>query len=229
MKLLLYLACLIMVFGCSDTKKTILLPKIQDAFVNDLTDVSPAYIIYDITKKDSLELNRNNLISTTNWLVNVDKRHKLNKAIPTIVLLQNKKRDAKMHKNEAARNYFSCNDISKQTLGFIDFTEVYYKFEPINSYIKKLGINDSVNEKVVIEFNPENEINIYYPSQHQLRYKGSLSEILEKEVFKNTKSDMIYLAFNGNLSFQEYITAKRKIEVFSENKVNIANTEYIIN
>lgn len=229
MKLLLYIACLIMVFGCSDTKKTILLPKIQDAFVNDLTDVSPAYIIYDITKKDSLELNRNNLISTTNWLVNVDKRHKLNKAIPSIVLLQNKKRDAKMHKNEAARNYFSCNDISKQTLGFIDFTEVYYKFEPINSYIKKIGINDSVNEKVVIEFNLENEINIYYPSQHQLRYKGNLSEILEKEVFKNTKSDMIYLAFNGNLSFQEYITAKRKIEVFSENKVNIANTEYIIN
>ncbi len=229
MKLLLYIACLIMVIGCSDTKKTILLPKIQDAFVNDLTDVSPAYIIYDITKKDSLELNRNNLISTTNWLVNVDKRHKLNKAIPSIVLLQNKKRDAKMHKNEAARNYFSCNDISKQTLGFIDFTEVYYKFEPTNSYIKKLGINDSVNEKVVIEFNPENEINIYYPSQHQLRYKGNLSEILEKEVFKNTKSDMIYLAFNGNLSFQEYITAKRKIEVFSENKVNIANTEYIIN
>lgn len=229
MKFTLYLAGLILVFGCADAEKTILLPKIQDAFVNELTDVSPAFIFFDTTKKDSLELNRKNLISTTNWLVNVDKRHNLNNAIPSIVLLQNKKRDAKMHKNDAARNYFSCNDISKQTLGFIDFTDVYYEFEATNSYIGNLGIKDSVHEKVVIEFNPDNVINIYYPSQHQLRFKGNLSEILEKEVFKNTQSDMIYLAFNGNLSFQEYITAKRKIEIFAKNKVSIASTEYIIN
>lgn len=229
MKSTLYIVCLIIFFGCADVEKTILLPKIQNALVNELTDVSPAYIFYDITKKDSLELNRNNLISTTNWLVNVDKRHHLNKVIPSIISLQNKKRDAKMHKNEAARNYFSCNDLSKQTLGFIDFTEVYYEFEDINNYIGNLGIKDSINEKVVIEFNPNNEINIYYPSQHQLRFKGNLSEILEKDVFNNAQSEIIYLAFNGNLSFQEYITAKRNIEIFAENRVNIANTEYIIN
>ena len=32
-----------------------------------------------------------------------------------------------MHKNENARNFYTCNDTSIKNLGFIDFTEVYYK------------------------------------------------------------------------------------------------------
>lgn len=229
MKLSLYIVCLIAILSCAEVQKTVLLPVIDNAAVNNITDMSPAYIFYNTNKKDSVELNKNNLISTTNWLVNVDKRLILNQVIPSVIKLQDKKRGTKMHDNKLARNYFSCNDLSLKTLGFIDFTEVYYQFESANHYVKTLGKNDSIHEKVVIEFNVNAEINIYFPSQHQLKFKGKLSDILEKEVFKNMQSDMIYFAFKGNLSFQEYITAKRKMEVFAENKVNIASTEYIIN
>lgn len=229
MKLSLYIVLIFSILACSNEPKVVLLPAIDNAAINEITDVSPVYIFYNTNKKDSVELNKNNLISTTNWLVNIDKRLKLNQIIPALIELQDKKRDKKMHNNTLAKNYFSCNDLSKQTLGFINFTEVHYQFESANHYVTNLGIQDTINEKVVIEFNANNDINIYYPSQHQLKFKGQLSDILEKDVFKNPQKDMIYVAFNGKLSFQQYISGKRKLEILAENEVTIATTEYIIN
>ena len=59
-------------------------------------------------------------------MVNIDKRLTLKQAIPHIKFLQDKKRNAEMHKNENAKNYYTCNDTSIKNLGFIEFTDVDY-------------------------------------------------------------------------------------------------------
>ena len=115
----------IFILSCNN-ERVLLLPEVEQAEVTEVLDVSPAYIFYDETQPDSVLLNRKNLISTTNWLVNVDKRLTLKQAIPHIKFLQDKKRDAKMHKNENAKNYFTCNDTSIGDLGFIEFTDVSF-------------------------------------------------------------------------------------------------------
>ena len=114
-------------------EKVIQLPEVQHAKISEILDVSPAYIFYNETQPDSVELNRKNLIISTNWLFNVDKRLTLEQAIPKIKFLQDKKRNAKMHKNEAAKNYYTCNDTSIKNLGFIEFTNV--------NYIEKIKFN----------------------------------------------------------------------------------------
>jgi len=48
--------------------------EVENAEITEVLDVSPAYIFYDETQPDSTLFNRKNLIGTTNWLVNVDKR-----------------------------------------------------------------------------------------------------------------------------------------------------------
>jgi hypothetical protein len=214
--------------ACSNEDKTILLPHIETAVINDIKDVSPVFIFFSPKKKDSIELNRKNLISTTNWLFNVDKRHQLQKIMPSIIQLQDKRKDAKLHKNEKARNYFSCNDLEKQTLGFIDFTEVEFTFNDRNTYIKELINKDNNIENVVMEFKPEGEINIYLPSSHKLRYTQELNNILDADVFKNETPDTIYLAFDGLLNFQEFITYQRQIEKLAENNISIAPKEFIL-
>ncbi len=98
-----YLLILFLATFSSCNKKIVLLPEIQTASITEIIDVSPAYLFYDETQPDSVELNRKNLISTTNWLVNVDKRLTLKQAIPHIKFLQEKKRNSKMHKNESAK------------------------------------------------------------------------------------------------------------------------------
>ena len=96
MKYCTFLLLFVLLFNC-ESKPIIQLPEIENAEVTEVLDTSPVYIFYDETQPDSTLLNRKNLISTTNWLVNVDKRLTLRQAIPHIKVLQDKRRNAQMY------------------------------------------------------------------------------------------------------------------------------------
>ncbi|MEM1003165.1 MAG: hypothetical protein AAGH46_11000, partial [Bacteroidota bacterium] len=121
-----FLIVLTLILTSCNNQRIIQLPEISESKITEVLDVSAAYIFYDETEKDSVLFNRKNLIGTTNWLVNVDKRLSLKQAMPHLVYLQNKRQKKGMHTNENAKNYFSCNNISKERLGFIEFTESNY-------------------------------------------------------------------------------------------------------
>ena len=169
-----------------------------------------------MTQPDSIELNRKNLIISTNWLFNVDKRLTLEQAIPKIKFLQDKKRNAKMHKNEAAKNYYTCNDTSIKNLGFIDFTDVNY-VEEINS-----------ENNYIITINSLNDIAIHHNDV-------KLSEVdidnliiqLEKNFNKNEENTVLTLQLNKQLKFQDYITVKNKLQNLNFETIVIDNNEYI--
>ncbi|WP_225034973.1 hypothetical protein [Winogradskyella sp. SM1960] len=212
----IYLLTILLLFSCNN-ERTLLLPEIENATVTEVLDVSPAYIFYDETEPDSTLLNRKNLISTTNWLVNVDKRLTLKQAIPKIIMMQEKKRNAKMHKNEDAKNYFTCNDTSIQNLGFLEFTDVYYFIEdyPVLNdanfcYVTIESLKDvhiSTSVDINFEFSKEN-------------FKSSLNEIYKE--YDNTVK--FVLIFNESMTFQDYITVKKELASFGQ---LISNKEYI--
>jgi len=199
-----------------NSEKVIQLPEIQHAKITEILDVSPAYIFYNETQPDSVELNRKNLIISTNWLFNVDKRLTLEQAIPKIKFLQDKKRNAKMHKNEAAKNYYTCNDSSIKNLGFIEFTDVNY-VEEINSENNYIITINSLNDIIV---------------QHQ---DLKLSEVnidhliiqLEKNFNKNVENTVLTLHLNKQLKFQDYITVKNRLQNLNFETIVIDNNEYI--
>ncbi len=96
------LPILLLLLICSSCikERLLYLPEIQNSKISEIADISHAYLFYDETEKDSVDLNRKNLIGTTNWLINVDKRLTLKQAIPKIIYLQNKKRNAKYVKTK---------------------------------------------------------------------------------------------------------------------------------
>ena len=63
----------LVVLSCNN-ERVLQLPEVENAEITEVLDISPAYIFYDETQPDSNLFNRKNLIGTTNWLVNVDKR-----------------------------------------------------------------------------------------------------------------------------------------------------------
>lgn len=204
---------LLLVFSCGK-EKVIQLPEIKNAKIVDIQDVSAAYIFYDETQQDSVELNRKNLIISTNWLLNVDKRLTLKQALPSILKLQNKKRNATMHKNEAAKNYFTCNDTAIKNLGFIDFTNIVYQNElDINTFLSQ---NSELSpreirfdsDRITIE---NNEFN-------------TLNKALKQ--FETTKTELV-LSFNSALNFQEYITYKAKLNNINSDYFTINTNEFI--
>lgn len=210
MNRLILILLFLIIFSCGN-EKVIQLPEINDTEITEILDVSAAYLFYDETKPDSIELNRKNLISTTNWLVNVDKRLTLEQAIPSIKFLQNKKRDAQIHKNEAARNYFTCHYKKINNLGFIDFTDVYYHQEEFQEYLK----NQSMENFTVLFFNSDRITSEYISTQ--------MKQIQEIDTL-NTK---VYLHFDKKMNFQQYISCKQQLEKIDTTQINIDYNEFI--
>ena len=213
MRILLFFL-LVVIISCS-SEKTIELPEIKQATITEVIDVSAAYLFYDETKPDSIELNRKNLISTTNWLVNVDKRLTLNQAVPKIQFIQEKKRNSS-HKNEAAKNYFTCHDLSQNNLGFIEFTDVHYNLdEKPNAEIE---IIIEALDKITIKKN--NDVDIFFKTNFKTLEKD-LASIYPHETISVT------LSFKKSMTFQQYITIKSKLEELDNSKILVDTNEFI--
>ncbi|WP_445733174.1 hypothetical protein [Mariniflexile sp.] len=224
----IFIFCLsLFIFSCGK-EKVLQLPEIAHADISEINDVSAAYLFYDETLPDSIELNRKNLISTTNWLVNVDKRLTLKQAIPKIKFLQEKKKTSE-HKNESAKNYYTCNDTSKKTLGFTEFTDVVYHNEPFNDYVSNNSGLDFSN-KMKIEFKSSEEIYLEFPLFDLSSLVSKKSKVINdiKLVLANQLDSVdIILNFNKNLTFQEYISFKSMLSKLDLKNVTISNNEFI--
>ncbi|MFK7782252.1 hypothetical protein [Psychroserpens sp.] len=215
-------------FSCGNDK-SVLLPEIEYAKTTEVLDISPAYIFYDETQPDSVELNRKNLIGTTNWLFNVDKRLTLQQAIPKIKFLQDKKRNAQMHKNENAKNYYTCNDTSIHNLGFIEFTEVMYQSVSLRDFFS----NKPRYEKMSLALNVISKNNYILESSYKEKSNteiySNINNVINKiyEYFKTEQDVKLYFMFNSKLSFQEYISIKSKIQSITDKGISIDNNEFI--
>ena len=223
MKKLLIVLSVIVLLGCSD--KSVLLPEIQNATITEITDVSPAYIFYDETKPDSLELNKGNLIISTNWLINVDKRLTLKQVIPSIIELQEKKRNSS-HKNESARNYYTCNDTSIKNLGFLDFTDVVYL---TNDGEGEKDLKNNYNFLVTGAENGMMSINLGIDNLSKNYKIDELESLFNENFLLEIENKVISFTFIQELTFQDYITFKSKFSKLKLENTTINNEEYIIN
>lgn len=216
MKKLIYFLVITIILSCNN-ERVLQLPEIENAKITEVLDVSPAYIFYDETQPDSTLFNRKNLIGTTNWLVNVDKRLTLKQAIPHIQYLQNKRKKESMHKNENAKNYFTCNDTTIENLGFLEFTDVnYYPDSSEISQDNKTCIM-TVNSLKEMTFSSSADLNIGFSKESF----SKVFPILKSEFGESIKLIMI---FNKSLSFQDYITIKSNLATFQN---SISNNEFI--
>ncbi|WP_281847010.1 hypothetical protein [Olleya namhaensis] len=230
---LLFISVLFLFFSCGN-EKVLQLPEIQNADITEVLDVSPAYIFYDETKQDSVELNRKNLIISTNWLINVDKRLTLEQALPSIIKLQEKKRNATMHKNEKARNYYTCNDTSIKNLGFIDFTDVEYRlnyseinYEDIEIDDNSFGINliiNSLEDITINSFIISGETNLDQLNDY---LKEKLNDLNLDDKEHGGDYYNLQIGFNKSLSFQDYISIKSKLLHFKNERTVINKIEHI--
>ena len=220
MRLILFGILLIML-SCGN-KKVVELPKVNHSKITEVIDVSPAYLFYDETTTDSVYLNRKNLISTTNWLINVDKRLTLKQVIPHIKFLQNKKRNAKMHKNENAKNYFTCNNTSIKNLSFIEFTNVFYTTnnDSLNLDLQKNTYTIKVKNKTTIQINTPNKKT---KTTNLLNLKSTLINTIET----HKTPSVLLIQLNKNLNFQDYISIKSILSDLNLKNVTLSNNEFI--
>lgn len=213
----------IIFYSCEE--RVVQLPETDLDLITDVRDNSPIYIFYS-EEHDSAEFNRNNMISTTNWLVNIDKRLRLHQIYPHLRFLQEKRNKDGFHKNENAKNYFSCSNPEIQNLSFLEFTEIMYDTIPIVRYLSSSS-DVLKNPQIFIDFKSFNDIEI---GKNFSLTKTRLNE-LENELKELSKTDSLsnicFFNFNGDLSFQEYIKIKSKLLQIKDEKLDFFTTEFI--
>jgi len=178
---------LLLCISCGN-KEDILLSKADRTIVKEVADLSPIYIFFRVNKKDTLaEVNRNNSIGTTNWILNIDKRLPLRLVIPQVMKLQAKKRGDSAHKNEAAQNYYSYADSIGKNLAFLPFTKVYYKMEK-----------------------PKSGFEVYFSKNNKILVNNTeIAKVdLEKYIKENSSDKDVFYSFDKNMSFDAYINVK---------------------
>ena len=203
-----YLSLLVLLlFVSCGNKEDILLPKSNVTIVKDIQDHSPIYIFFRTKDKDTLaEVNRKSSIISTNWIFNIDKRLPLRLVIPEVMKLQEKKRNEKAHKNEAAQNYYSYADSIGKNLAFIPFTEVYYKV-------------DKPKSGFIVYFSKKNEIFVGGKSESPEELKQFLKSLPSERLNK------IIFQFDTNMSYGDYV--EKRVFLSSLNLKNEANEEFI--
>lgn len=227
MKYSILILCFLALFSCN--KKTLLLPEASNCAITEINDLSVAYIFYDPKMPDSVELNRKNLIISTNWIVNVDKRLTLKQAIPQIEVLQKKRRNATMHKNEKAREYFACNDIAINNLGFIDFTGTFYNYSTADEYMaRNPEIPNTVKVLVTSKSLETIEISIPTDTLEIIKTNGKNLHKKINSLSKNIElKKEIVLSFDNKLSFQDYISIKIQLAAVNDFNILLSPQEFI--
>lgn len=196
------LVVLFVLISCGK-KEDVLLPKSNVTIVSDIQDHSPIYIFFRARGKDTLaEVNRKNSIISTNWILNIDKRLPLRLLIPEVMKLQDKKRNEVAHKNELAENYYSYADSIHRNMAFLPFTKVYYT------------IGEPAAGDLIIRFKKGNDLVLVDGKEIQKKelvsYVYNIDHIIQPRIF---------LVFDKNMSFDEYIQTKlliRKFDSYNE-------------
>jgi hypothetical protein len=185
------------------------LPVAKESIISEVKDHSPIYFFFKLEEKDTLvDVNRNNSISSTNWLFNIDKRLPLRKVILEVKKLQTKK-EGSSHKKATSENYFTYTDTVKKNLAFMPFTKIVYKLEKPDFNVKyfHLDRNDLVHYNELV-FS-----------------KNQLQEFINK-----MPNSRIYFSFDKGMSFGKYIEYKlfiKNLEITQKGVTINSKREYI--
>ncbi|MEO4004686.1 MULTISPECIES: hypothetical protein [unclassified Flavobacterium] len=201
-----------LLFGCGKDKQ-ILLPKSGRTIVKEVADISPIYMLFQVNGNDTLlEVDKQTIISTTNWVFNIDKRFPLKKIMPEVIKLQNRKGS---HKGEAqVENYYSYADSIGKNMAFIPFTDVVYTLGTQKDFA------EDGKASLVLKFDKQNQLTVNGIAVKPEEFHRTVEKMY-------TKPTVLFLHFDKELSYDNYIADKILLSWWKQPNVTISNKEYI--
>ncbi|MBP8066465.1 MAG: hypothetical protein KAY31_03220 [Flavobacterium sp.] len=206
MKKIAFLVAAVLLVSCGEEKK-ILLPKADVTLVKQVDDLSTIDMFFKVEQNDTVaDVNKSTVISTTNWVFNIDKRLPLKAILPDIIKLQEKKR--KKSKGEAAttQNYFSYADSIGKNLAFIGFTNTQYKLQ-----------------------RPTDGIVVYFDKKDRVFVNDSLVQRKDLQQYMvNSNQDLqpVHYCFDKNMLYGNYLLNRLFLNSIEHKKVSFDEFVY---
>ena len=221
----LILAALLLI---SCTNKEIRLPRIGMEGIKEIQNYSEVWMFYNESSLDNpLDLNKNNTISTTHWLFNIDKRIPMQHIIPHLETLKFKHANS-MHSEKGMLNYLSYSDTLSNKLSYVSFDDITFKTDSLQSkfFIKENSKDYENYNNLNITINPNNTwINDAKMEDGEL--PTTLPDFIEFSA--GDRQTMLHLNFNQEISYQDYMSFKAYFTSLSRPAILINPIEFIFN
>jgi len=207
----------------SCVNKEVKLPVLAEKGIQEVYNHSQVWLFFEVKNNDTIAVvNRKNTISTTHWIYNIDKRLPLKTIIPSIITLQDKHANS-MHSEKGMHDYFSYSDTVSKKLSFLEFDNVIFKID--NQLSKNFIEENNANfNNLNLVFN-QNSIWINELKTDKSNFKNALFELIK--LSSEGKKSMLYLNFNQNLLYQDYLFYRALIHNFSNENIVINLNEFI--
>ncbi|MCF6168975.1 hypothetical protein [Lutibacter sp.] len=226
MKKTIFILLAFVLLSCA--KKEVQLPTLAEKGLQEIFNHSEVWMFFQVKNNDTIaDINKKNIISTTHWIFNLDKRLPLKTIIPSISKLQYKHANS-IHSKEGMHEYFSYADTLSKKLSFLKFDGVIFKTDSLLSkyFIKENHKKYTNFNNINLTFNPNNSwINDAKMGQGEL--KTTLLEFIDFS--SGGKKTMLHLNFNENLVYQDYLFYKTMIHNFNNENIVTNNIEFIFN
>jgi len=200
--------------GCQ--KKQVQLPLIDVPGISEIQNHSSIWIFLETNNgKTYAKLNKNNKILNTHWIFNIDRGLSMNQVIPLLQKMQENRNKDSMHKKEGMKNYFSYADTAAEKISLSPFSQTTFLM------ISRDGEEELPEScTVILEiFGDRIKLN------NEVLALNSLEEMLQESDLCDPGKDLkILLAYDGETSFQDYLTTKVFLQA---NELSTSSVEYV--
>jgi len=221
MKIFKLLIITLLIFVSSCEKKSVQVPVLEVSGIQDtIYDNSQIWLFFKLQDGDTIvELNRNNSISTTNWIFNIDKRLSLHQVIPHLKKLIEKREKPAMHpKDKDDTNYFSYVDSGSNTLSTVQFDVINYITDKMVD--KTAFKNDSLTKHLFVNYSK-----IGISVNDSLLTINQFSDYLNQQI--DTINLKLHLSFDKRLNYDDYLHLKAILQNAKSGSISIDENEYV--
>jgi len=208
---------LISLLAWSCAKEEVKLPINGIAGIQEpIYDNTQIWMFYEMNQDTvALTLNKNNKISSTNWVFNIDRRLPMRLVAPKVqAVVEGRKAVDEKTDKPSVFNYFSYVDTLSQKMSTIKFNRIQYRmvseFPAVNTAV------DSLNQPLQIILK-ESGLTV----NNAVMTPEALTTYLAT---KSTPNRAVHVYMDGNLSYGDYIELKAILASYQP----ITNTSYPI-
>jgi len=205
----LYLT-IISIFFVACQSNEVKVPVNDNAGIPEVWDNSPVYILMNIKDGDTLaEAKLGQTVSTTKWLVAVDKRLTLKQLEPALQKVLKKRHKKSMHSDGKGKLYFTYLDSLQNKISFVEASQMQMMpdFYRSKTYFKEYPQADKEFDKWHLLVTPAQFIindSIILPTntvkKDLLKHLNDLGTPTE-----NSRPKKLYLNFDNRLTFDRFL------------------------
>jgi len=214
-KYTLFFLIIIALFGCA--KKSVELPEIPVAGETEIQNHSQIWVFLDYDQqKINAKVNKNNTITTTHWIINMDKRIPMNEIVPVLEMIKAKREKKSIHSAEGMKNYLSYSNTKDKKISLYNVDETHF-----------LVLDTLAYKDLILHFQSDYNI-IIRNKNFSFNNKSIPFELFNANLLDTLQNKPLHFFFDGNINYQTYLEKRMMLQAYLPKDLIIDKTEYLI-